>query len=89
MNDDRKIAASEKVCRNCRYLSCTRGHDLRCADPASADFDRQIAPRGSCGRFQIGFEAARRLAAEQCGDIQADAWNMTMQRRQHPHPANA
>ena len=85
MGNEEKIAASETVCRNCRYLSCTQGQGLRCADPASADFDHTVAPRGTCGRFQIGFQAARQLASEQRGPNRSDAWDMTMAHRNTLH----
>lgn len=89
MSEDRKIGPGEKICRNCRYLSCTKGDDLRCADPASADFDRPVAAHGSCGRFQISFEAAGRLASEQRKIARLETWDMTMDRRASVHRIGA
>lgn len=80
MTQEDKIAASERVCRNCRYLSCEAGDKLRCADPATHDFHREVAARGSCGRFQISFKAVRQLAAEQ-SQSQDASWNMPMPHR--------
>lgn len=85
MDKVRRLSAGEKICRNCRYLSCTKGDDLRCADPASADFDRPVAALGTCGRFQISFEAVRRLASEQRVAARAEIWDMTMARRASVH----
>jgi hypothetical protein len=76
-----KIAAYEKVCRNCRYLSCSAGDKLRCADPAAHEFNREVAPRGSCGRFQISFKAVRQMAADQKSATRQDSWEMPMTRR--------
>lgn len=85
MTHEEKIAASERVCRNCRYLSCQTGHAFRCADPAAHDFNREVAARGSCGRFQISFKAVRQLALEQNHARDQDGWNMPMTRRASIH----
>lgn len=76
-----KITADEKVCRNCRYLSCSAGDKLRCADPATHEFNHEVAPRGTCGRFQISFKAVRQLALDQKSAARQDAWDMPMTRR--------
>ncbi len=81
MTHEDKIIASERVCRNCRYLSCAGGATLRCADPAALDFHRDVAPRGSCGRFQISFKAVRQLAFASSTPQRAEVWEMAMQRR--------
>ncbi len=80
MNQSEKIAAHERVCRNCRYLSCASSDRLRCADPATHDFNREVAPSGTCGRFQISFKAARQLALDTDTTQRTDVWDMTMAR---------
>lgn len=83
LSEKDKIAADEKVCRNCRYLSCYTGEKLRCADPAAHEFNREVAPRGSCGRFQISFKAVRQMALDQKSAARQDSWDMPMTRRAH------
>ena len=83
MTHEDKIGASERVCRNCRYLSCQSAQGLRCADPAAHEFNREVAARGSCGRFQISFKAVRQLALEQNHAQHQDGWDMPMTRRTH------
>ena len=85
MTRDEKISAHERVCRNCRYLSCQSGQALRCADPAAHEFNRQVAPSGSCGRFQISFKAVRQLAVEQSQTQRKANWDMPMSRRAQIH----
>jgi hypothetical protein len=80
MGETDKIAADEKVCRNCRYLSCHAGERLRCADPAAHEFNREVAPRGTCGRFQISFKAVRQLALDQKNAARQNLWDMPMTR---------
>ncbi|MEN9708613.1 MAG: hypothetical protein RIQ68_1021 [Pseudomonadota bacterium] len=79
--ETKQIEADEKVCRNCRYLSCHAGSKLRCADPAAHEFNREVAARGSCGRFQISFKAVRQMALDQKSAARQDAWDMPMTRR--------
>ena len=74
-----------RICGNCRYLSFTPGADLRCADPASSDFDRKVQPRSSCGRFQISFAAAKLLAFRNSDMTRPEAWEIAM----HRHLARA
>ena len=83
LSETHKIAADEKVCGNCRYLSCLTGEKLRCADPAAHEFNREVAPRGSCGRFQISFKAVRQMALDQKSLPRQDSWDMPMTRRTH------
>jgi len=83
LSETDKIAADEKVCRNCRYLSCQTGDKLRCADPAAHEFNREVAPRGSCGRFQISFKAVRQMALDQKSAARQDSWDMPMTRHAH------
>ncbi len=81
MNAHHKPAPDARVCSNCRYLSFTPGADLRCADPAASEFDRPVAAQGTCGRFQIGFAAAKLLAFRTSADHGAkmmQAWEMAM-----------
>ncbi len=85
LSETDKIAANEKVCRNCRYLSCHAGDKLRCADPAAHEFHREVAARGSCGRFQISFKAVRQMALDQKTAARQDAWDMPMTRRAQNH----
>jgi hypothetical protein len=76
-----KITADEKVCRNCRYLSCQSGEILRCADPATHEFNHEVAPRGTCGRFQVSFKAVRQMVLDQKSASHKDIWDMPMTRR--------
>ena len=73
-----------RICSNCRFLSFTPGVDLRCADPASHDFDRTVQPTTSCGRFQISFAAAKLLAFRD-GARMFEPWEVAM----HKHLTTA
>jgi hypothetical protein len=62
MSTQDRPSPDARACSNCRYLSFTPGALLRCADPASHDFDHAVQPTSFCGRFQISFAAAKLLA---------------------------
>ena len=69
-----------RICSNCRYLSFTPGADLRCADPASVDFDRKVQPAATCGRFQISFAAAKLVAFRAGSAAGPEPWEIAMHR---------
>ena len=73
-----------RICSNCRYVSFTPGADLRCADPASNDFDRTVQPMASCGNFQISFAAAKLLAFRDGGADCPEPWELAMHRHLTP-----
>lgn len=73
-----------RICSNCRFISFTPGALLRCADPASTDFDHAIQPTGSCGRFQISFAAAKLVAFRDGGTNRPEPWELAMHRHLTP-----
>lgn len=77
MSAKHDLAPDAKVCINCRYLSFTPGADLRCADPASLDFDRAVHARATCARFQMSF-AAVKLVAFRNGGAFKEPWQAAM-----------
>ena len=82
MSAQDRSSPDARNCSNCRFLSFTQGAQLRCADPASHDFDHAVQASGSCGRFQISFAAAKLLAFRN-GASGFEPWEVAM----HTHLA--